>query len=231
MFTKLIILAIILLVIGVNFVLHADKTLDTKIFPGAAWLKAQLIPDSPFPLQAKAGIVIDRASGNILYARNPDKQLPIASLAKLMAALVADYQEDLFYKMLVWSDNNAAEKLVSDSKILNQKAQELGMFNTKFADSSGLDPGNISNAKDLVILAKEILKRPDLIKILQTREYKDIKNTNELLELPGVIAGKTGFTDEAGECLLLITDKLISIVLNAENRFVESEKLIKLLEE
>lgn len=228
-----IILAIIalLIILTISLGLHNNfQKISANLESDANWLKAELIPESPFPLQAQAGIVIDRKTNQILYQRNPDMQLPIASLTKLMTALAADYNPDLFYKMLVWSDNKAAEDLVSDINKLNQKAQELGMQNTHFTDASGLDPGNISTPKDLILLAKEILKRPDLINILQTPEYKNIKNTNTLLGLPGVIAGKTGFTDEAGQCLLLITDKYISIVLNAEDRFLESEKLIKIID-
>ena len=198
------------------------------IMPGENWQENLAIPESPFPLQAKAGIILDRESGKILYSRNPDMQLPIASLTKLITALVSEYQEDLFYKMLVYSHNESAEELVSNPELLNQKAQELGMKNTSFEDSSGLGPENISTPQDLIILAQEILKHEKIIKILKTPEYQDIPNTNELLDLPGFIAGKTGFTDEAGECLLLITEKYITIVLNAENRFEQSVELIEL---
>ncbi|MFH1392313.1 MAG: hypothetical protein ABIG90_01345 [bacterium] len=233
MLDKVILAIIALLVILTIYLgLHNNfQNINASIVLDANWLNAKLIPESPFPLQAKAGIVINRESGQILYQRNADMQLPIASLTKLMTALVAQYQEDLFYKMLVWSDNKAAEDLVLDISKLNQKAQELGMLNTHFIDASGLDPGSISTPNDLVILAEEISKRPDLIKILQTPEYNQIKNTNQLLGLPGVVAGKTGLTDEAGQCLLLITDKYISIVLNAEDRFEQSEKLIKIIDD
>lgn len=237
MLGKIIIILEIILFILLGFFLFAPKNpkhqTSSSIIPNSALLKANLAPESPFPLQAKAGIVINRETNKILYQRNPDMQLPIASLTKLITALTAEYTEDnkaLFYKMLVWSDNKAAEDLVLDIAKLNKKAQELGMQNTHLADASGLDPGSFSTAADLVLLTREILKRPDLIKILQAPEYNQIKNTNELLGLPGVIAGKTGFTDAAGECLLLITDKYISIVLNAENRFLESEKLIEVLD-
>jgi D-alanyl-D-alanine carboxypeptidase (penicillin-binding protein 5/6) len=231
---RLLIFAIIVLVIGVNasFKVESKNLTASLIMPGATWLETRLIPESPFPLQAKAGIVVERDSGKILYQRNPHEQLPIASLTKLMTALVADYDKDLFYRMLVASDNEAAEALAKEDTIerMNQRAWELGLVKTRFVDTSGLDPGNVSTPYELVKIVEEVLKNPTLVKILGTEKYKNLKNTNELLDLPNVIAGKTGYTDEAGQCLVLITKKLITVVLNAEDRFEESKKLIELLE-
>jgi D-alanyl-D-alanine endopeptidase (penicillin-binding protein 7) len=134
--------------------------------------------------------------------------------------------------MLVASDNEAAEALAKEDTIerMNQRAWELGLVKTRFVDTSGLDPGNVSTPYELVKIVEEVLKNPTLVKILGTEKYKNLKNTNELLDLPNVIAGKTGYTDEAGQCLVLITKKLITVVLNAEDRFEESKKLIELLE-
>lgn len=233
MLDRLILPAIILLTILTAYLglRNNFQKISAEIAPDNNWLKAELVPESPFPLQAKAGIVIDRKTNQILYQRNPDMQLPIASLTKLMTALVVNYDEDLFNRMLIASDNQAAEKLAKEDTIIkmNQKAKELGMANTYFVDTTGLDPGNVSTTTELVLLAKEISKHPDLVKILGTRKYRNFENRNKLLALPSVIAGKTGFTDEAGECLMLVTDKYISIVLNAEDRFEQSEKLIKIL--
>ena len=62
-----------------------------------------------------------------------------------------------------------------------------------------------------------------------------LSNTNKLLgKLPGIniIGGKTGFTNQAGECLILATDcpesnqRIISIILNSDNRFGEMERLV-----
>ncbi len=234
MLDKIILLIVALLVIltiyiGIN---NNFQKISAKIAPDNNWLKAELVPESPFPLQAKAGIVIDRKTNQILYQRNADLQLPIASLTKLMTALVVDYDRDLFNRMLIVSDNQAAEKLTKEDTVneMNQKAKELDMAHTFFVDTTGLNPGNVSTAIDLVLLTKEILKHSDLVKILGTRKYQNFENRNKLLALPNVIAGKTGFTDEAGECLMLVTDKYISIVLNAEDRFEESTKLIKILD-
>ena len=228
----LIIALLIILTVYIGIDNNYQKIRTSLISPDNNWLKAELVPESPFPLQAKAGIVIDRQTNQILYQRNVDLQLPIASLTKLMTALVVDYDQDLFNKMLIASDNQAAEKLAKEDTIskMNQKAKELGMDNTYFVDTTGLGPGNVSTANELVLLTEEILKHPDLIKILGTKKYQNFENTNKLLALPTVIAGKTGFTDEAGECLMLVTDKYISIVLNAEDRFEQSEKLIKILD-
>lgn len=234
MLDKIILLAIILLIILTSYLglVNNFQKITANVGLDNNWLKAELVPESPFPLQAKAGIVINRESNQVLYQRNPDMQLPIASLTKLMTALVVDYDEDLFKRMLIVSDNQAAEKLTKEDTInkMNQKAKELGMFNTRFVDTTGLDPGNVSTARELVLLTKEILKHPDLVKILGTEKYQNFENRNKLLALPNVIAGKTGFTDEAGQCLMLVTNKYISIVLHAEDRFEQSKKLIKILD-
>lgn len=235
MLTRFIILIIIILVICVNILLFKNMnnhSLSASLIPGRNWLQKISNTESPFPLLAKAGIIINRKSGKILYQRNPDMQLPIASLTKLMTALAADYNQDLFYKMLVVSDNQAAEELAKDGLIsaMNKKAQDLGLSKTHFADASGLEPGNISTASELLVIIQEVLKNKNLVKILSTKKYKNFENTNELLDLPGVIAGKTGFTDEAGQCLMLVTENYISIVLNADDRFEETKKLIELFE-
>jgi len=231
---KIVLLVMLLLIIITAYISIGNKLQKTSvdIGPDNNWLKAELVPESPFPLQAKAGILIDRQTNLVLYQRNADLQLPIASLTKLMTALVVDYNEDLFNKMLIVSDNQAAEKLAKEDTVnkMNQKAAALGMSNTYFVDVTGLAPGNVSTPLELVLLTKEILRHPNLVKILGTKKYQNFENRNKLLALPNVIAGKTGFTDEAGECLMLVTNKYISIVLNAEDRFEESERLIKILD-
>jgi len=197
------------------------------------WVVSKYEPGSPFPLQAKAGIVLDRETGEVYYERNSEMVLPIASLTKIMTAMVVldegVVDMNLFKRMLVFSDNDAANRLVKGKVLkMNQKARELGMNDTSFDDASGLSPLNISSVLDLVVLTKASLNYPEIWETLKLPSYLGIENTNELLGEYGVIAGKTGYTDEAGESLLLLTDNLITIVLNAKNRFLESQKLIEL---
>ena len=209
------------------------EEVDTEEIASSPWVVAKLEPESPFPLQAKAGIVLDRETGEVFYERNRDMVLPIASLTKIMTAMVVldegSFDMNLLKRMLVFSDNDAAERLIKGDVLkMNQKAQELGMQNTNFDDASGLSPLNVSSVEDLIILTKASLNYSEIWEVLKLPSYLNIDNTNELLGEYGVIAGKTGYTSEAGESLLLLTDNLITIVLNADDRFLESQKLIEL---
>src|SRR3989338_6398250 len=95
--------------------------------------------------------------GLIFFKKNEDLVLPIASLSKLMTAVVAlesgDYDQGALRRMLIISDNQAADKLVgSKIALLNLKAKNLGMNNTYFEDASGLSPNNRSTVSDLLKL-------------------------------------------------------------------------------
>lgn len=137
--------------------------------------------------------------------------------------------------------------------LMNLYAKDLGLDKTFFINATGLepdnnsDPINYSTAKDLSELAKAILKKyPDIFKITINRRYDVIKpdgtvhhyiyeNTNELLaEVPEIIGGKTGSSPKAQECLLVVLKNprkensyFINVLLGAEDRFGEMEKLIK----
>jgi len=127
---------------------------------------------------------------------------------------------------------------------MNEKAQFLGMTNSKFADATGLDSGNISNANDLVLLTRYAMKNKIIVDAVITREYivvaKNgqtqhlIHTTNRLLnQYPDIIGVKTGFTNEAGNCLIAVAKQnkhqIVSIVLGVDNydlRFSESRDLL-----
>ena len=224
----------------------------------------------------------------ILYEKNSHEKLPIASLTKLMTALIAQefYQEDfkirvtksainqeeaigqlkvgeylrvsdLLKIMLLESSNDAAFALSEAmgqegfAYLMNKKAKELGMSETKFFNSTGIDNSsstNYSTCFDLYKLAKEIIKNQKIIEILNKKEYPlylengklhhNLLNTNLLLgEIPEIIAGKTGYTKEAKECLLEILKSkdekgefyLFTIVLGSDDRFQDTRELIKFL--
>jgi len=212
----------------------------------------------------------------VILEKNKDVVLPIASLTKLVTAIIvldnynpsdlikisklADSQKAvkqdiklgdeisvdvLLQIMMVGSSNKAAYALaehVSLEKfvdLMNEKVRFLGLKNTTFVEPTGLSPQNVSTAEDLSELAKYImLNYPEIARISKIKELYVpgvglITNTNQLLEIfPEIIFGKTGFTEKAGGCLLLITknlnDKnyLINIILGAEDRFLEMEALI-----
>ena len=228
-------------------------------------------------IEARAAIVTDARSGRILFAQNADKRLPIASITKLMTALVvlerldleatysvsaedlnldglgADFAKgeqlsghDLLATMLIKSSNDAASVFASTAQglgidlvaLMNQKAQQLGMLDTKFNDPAGLDDGSTySTAQDLVKLLTATRKNTDITQTL-TRTSADIagrhlENTNKLLgKIPGIVIGKTGNTTGALGTMALMSgagngEEIIVIVLGSKDRFGDAEMLVK----
>lgn len=156
--------------------------------------------------------------------------------------------EDLLQGMIIQSGNDASVALaeyVAGSEdtfaaLMNQHAQELGMKNTHFINSTGLpDADHKTTARDLAILARALIKRyPQYYKWYSTKEftYNKIKqpNRNKLLWRDKSVDGmKTGHTEEAGYCLLSSAKRnnmrLIAVVLGTQStnaRAQESQKLL-----
>lgn len=234
-------------------------------------------------VNARAAVLYDTRSGRVLYAQNANQRLPIASVTKLMTAVVvvenldlseifevsaenvnvdgtgADlykgekiYGRDLLKIMLIKSSNDAALVFTTEAQKrgldliqkMNQKAQELAMYNSKFSDPSGLDDNSFSTAIDLVKLISYASRYKEIADILKTpvadvysadrRASHHLLNTNRLLdELVGLVLGKTGYTDIALGTMVVMTainegrDNLISVVLGANDRFGETIKLIE----
>ena len=161
--------------------------------------------------------------------------------------------ENLITALLVESSNDAAaalaENIATSTKqdfivLMNQKTKSLGLADTTFTDPSGLDAGNQSSAWDLNIIMQEALKYPVLQKITQTAtvDFKSVDakfnhrliSTNKLLSLyPEIIAGKTGYTEEAGNCMILAfrapnnQGTIISIIMDSQDRMEESAAILK----
>lgn len=166
--------------------------------------------------------------------------------------------KELIPIMLVESNNEAAfilAKVIGQEgfvDLMNFKAKELGLANTKFYNSIGVDPEdlkmppdqiNYSTAFDIALLSKHLIfNQPDFLPIVSQQKYplyKDgqiawiLQSTNELLgEIPEVVGGKTGTTDRAGECLMAIAklpqenNYLIAVVLNSKDRFNDMKTLL-----
>lgn len=264
--------------------LQARLPLSQDIF-FAASLNPNFIPirnwaiEEP-DIQAKAAGVFDPNGDKFLYQTNIKEKLPIASLTKIMTAiivlenlalddiitisrkavmtegengqLIIDEElnvRNLLYIMLIESSNDAAVALadaVDDSVLLmNEKAKEIGLEDTHFVDSTGISKWNYSTVFDLSRLAKYSFSKSLIWQILEIKEtdiysqdkkiIHHLKNTNELLgEVSEMIGGKTGFTEEAGGCMLTMIkipgkpgEYLITIVLGADNRKLETKKLIE----
>jgi D-alanyl-D-alanine carboxypeptidase (penicillin-binding protein 5/6) len=203
----------------------------------------------------RSGLLFDLDTGAVLWRRQPDRVLPIASLTKMMTALlvvgrappdakVRVTKEALAYKgsavgvlpkgkrvkletmlngLLLPSGNDAAIALaqrVSGTvaafvQRMNERAGDLGLACTRFSSPDGFEnAGNHSCAIDLAEMARAVLDRPRLARIVARRRAVlpfPIKggriylfNNNPLLRTgyPGTIGVKTGYTDAAGRCLV-----------------------------
>lgn len=162
-------------------------------------------------------------------------------------------QKELLYGLLLTSGNDAAEVLAANYqdggrrgfiKAMNDKARALGLTDTIFSNPSGLqgDGEQHTTAYDLLVITKYALTNfPLFSKIVSTPEfdlpetsthkaYTLISETNLLTTYPGVRGVKTGYTPEAGLCLVTYLDygghKIIGIILNSENRRGEMKDLL-----
>lgn len=157
--------------------------------------------------------------------------------------------ENLLYALLVASANDAAETLAANYpggrgnfiEAMNQKVASLRLLNTHFVNPTGIDEeGQYTSASDLARLAKIAIQNPVFARIVATDKVvvysQDLKiahpmsNINLLLgKVPGIRGIKTGWTINAGECLVGIDErdgrKVITVVLGSQDRFGETEKL------
>ena len=162
--------------------------------------------------------------------------------------------EQLLELLLVHSANDAANVLAEytggsiDSFVamMNTKINELGLSDTHFTNPYGLQDNNhYTTAHDLAIIMQYCLKNDDFRKIAgqascaipstNKSEPRKYSSTNELLiagnsnYYPNLIAGKTGYTSEAGECLVSAAYndnlELVGVILNSNSRFKDTRSL------
>jgi serine-type D-Ala-D-Ala endopeptidase (penicillin-binding protein 7) len=241
------------------------------------------VPD----VRAAAAIIFDPVTGQVLYEENSQDKRSIASITKVMTALV--YLEDnpdlnqeitversdvyaasttylkandritageLLHLLLIPSDNGAARALARNShggtaafvERMNEKAIELGLQNTSFADPSGLNANNVSSAFDLSHLITFAASDERIASVMRTATYTvttnrrmiPIHSTNHLL-MSGdveVMGGKTGFISKSGYCLVTLLrlpqgNPIAVVVLGARSnngRFWETRHLFSWLE-
>ncbi|WP_033828498.1 D-alanyl-D-alanine carboxypeptidase family protein [Bacillus andreraoultii] len=161
--------------------------------------------------------------------------------------------EELLLAISLGSANDAsvalAEKIAGSERnfveMMNEKAKELGLKNTKFQNSTGL-PANdhYSSAKDMALLAKELLKHENITKYTSQyesylRENTDKKfwlvNTNRLVKFyPGVDGLKTGYTNEAKYCLTATAKKndmrVIAVVFGASTSKERNKQITQMFD-
>lgn len=213
--------------------------------------------------------LFDLRTGRVLWSRNPNRRQPMASLAKMMTAVVVDDRARdrerafisararaepgsavgllppgrrvpvrlLLYGLMLPSGNDAAVALAEHVAgsvprfvaMMNREARHLGLRCTHFSSPDGyVDAGSRTCARDLAVLAREVLRRPRLAQIVRTRSISFpsllphtakvrgkrktvwkpgklyLATHNPLLVdgYPGATGIKTGFTDGAGRCLV-----------------------------
>lgn len=201
-------------------------------------------------VSAAAAVLMDADSGRLLYEKNGEKRMLIASTTKLMTALVALEQgglqqeitvtgghmaegssmylrpgekltlETLLYGLLLSSGNDAALAVTECMggvapfvARMNEKAAELGMENTHFANPNGLDDEeHYSTAEDMAKLAAAAMDDPVLRRGASTRTARiggrTLTNHNKLLSrVEGCVGLKTGYTRAAGRTLVSCAER------------------------
>jgi serine-type D-Ala-D-Ala endopeptidase (penicillin-binding protein 7) len=225
-------------------------------------------------VRSAAAFVLDTTNGTVIFERKSDLVAPIASITKLMTALVVlDAQQpldeilevsnadrwkgkgsfsrltagtklsrgDLMHLALMASENRAARALgrnypggeAAFVRAMNAKARALGMTQTRFGDPSGLSTDNVSSARDLAKLVVAASRNATIREYSTSRSHQvkvgrsilEFRNTNSLVANPAwdITVQKTGFINEAGECLVMQTmieeRPVVMVLLNSFGKY------------
>lgn len=206
-------------------------------------------------LNARSALIMNANTGKIVYQKNMDTVRSIASISKLMAAMVIldanlDMNEivtitpeeidrlkgtgsrlsigtslkrsDLMHLGLMSSENRAIHALgrtypggmSAFVAAMNEKARSLGMVNTRFYEPTGLDPRNVSTARDLSLMVRAANLYPQIRNwstsnygsvYTSTGRFQDYKNTNSLVREGSwdISLQKTGYIREAGRSMVM----------------------------
>lgn len=175
--------------------------------------------------------------GTSIYLRKDEKLSMRHLLLGLMLASGNDASLAIGYKVC---DGNI-DKFV---ELMNQKAQELGLHNTHFDNTHGLDSKtHYTSAYDLAVITAEAMKNKDFREIVGTKfaqipsnqvgQNRFLRNKHKLLhsDFVGCEGVKTGFTDNARRCCVTSCKRndmrLICVVLNCQDMFEESGRMLE----
>lgn len=268
---------------GISLLLLFLSTVNT-FADGTDEIEAITVNGYP-TVTAKASILMEATSGQVLYENAANEKLPVSYLVKLMTVLLTmekiKANELTFETMVTASANsnsmgdpqiwlNKGEQISVDELIksitignandacvalaeavggseeafvglMNTKSTELGMKNTLFLNSTGLDcDGQYSTAYDMALLAKEVSKYEELLPYLTTwmtdvRGGKtNLVNTNLLVRnFNGITGMKAATSKMAGNCLVATAKRndlsLICVMLNCpskDQRFVDAKTIM-----
>lgn len=229
-------------------------------------------------VSAEAYVVLDVDRNAIVLEKNYDKSLPIASVTKLVTAVVArkliDQNDtvtinskilntygneaklregekfkvsELMYPLLMVSSNDSAEAIANSYfrgrqqflREMNSWVNEIGAYQTYFADPSGLSAKNTSTAKDLSIIVSWIIKNEPEIFNITLLKSKTIRihtwtNPTHFLNLTSYAGGKNGYTPEANRTSVALfklgkNNRLYAVILLGSK--ARDSDMLDLLEE
>ena len=276
----------ILIIRGVIFL---KKLIWLIIFFLICTTKVYATNDANVIKNAKSGVLMDASTGTLLYEKDKDKKVAVASMTKMVTQILIleniesgnlSWDEEvtassnasgmggsqiyletgekmtvkeLMKGITMASANDAtvamAERLAGTEenfvKLMNQKVKELGLKNTNFVNSTGLDENNhYSSAYDMALIAKELLSHEQILEFsslyedylrVNTQNKFWLVNTNKLVRFyEGADGLKTGFTDNAGYCMAVTAKRdnmrLIAIVLGEETGKQRNAETMELLD-
>lgn len=239
-------------------------------------------------LYGKSAVLMDAENGRILFEKNAEEKLAMASTTKIMTCILAletgnlddmvtiskyaagmpkvhlgvregeQYRlKDLLYSLMLESHNDVAVAIAEHiggsvagfAKMMNQKARDVGAYNTSFVTPNGLDAEeHYTTAKDLARIARYAIENEQLVEIINTQSYAfescdgkrnfQISNKNAFLsQMEGAFGIKTGFTGNAGYCFVGALKRdgktFISVVLasgwppNRNYKWSDTQKLME----
>jgi len=248
-----------------------DRTVQAGIAPASGWIsgaaKGESLQVLLQSIESNHVVVVDDNSGKVLFQKSADDVVPIASLTKLMTAMVvldtrpdmnrtvrigpADTEallrghtslpvganlplREILQLALMSSNNSAAYALAHNYPgglpafriAMRAKIAALGLKHTTINEPTGLSPLNTSTAGDVALMADAAARYPAIVHY--TTDSSDIvmingkpieyRNTNPFVGQKGwdIALSKTGFTNEAGRCLIMrlrSVEKNITMVL------------------
>jgi D-alanyl-D-alanine carboxypeptidase len=210
---------------------------DTQLPPASLTkIATAIVAAENKPMNEPADVLVDGGAlsietGATVMGLKPGQQMSMA---------------DLVNGLMLRSGNDAALTIAhavagSEAKfveMMNGKVASLGLHNTHFVNSHGLDASNhYTSAHDIALLGHELLRDPQLASIVQTQAYSpnwdggQITNINLLLSnYPGAIGVKTGYTDLAGMTIVGGADRdgrrILVSVLQSSDIYVDAMSLL-----
>ncbi|TFG89654.1 MAG: D-alanyl-D-alanine carboxypeptidase [Gemmatimonadales bacterium] len=209
----------------------------------------QKLPPASLTKIMTALLVLERANLNATVTISPAVAAETGHRLRLRAG--EKYRvRDLLAAMLIESANDAALALAEHlggteerfAGIMNARAAKLGLRDTHFTNAAGHhDPDHYTTAKELVVMTEAALARPLFRELVSKVNYEirsvngkrrfKLENSNKLLpKYNGMVGVKTGYTPEAGRCLVALAERdgveVLIVLLRAKNRWNLAERML-----